>query len=169
MPDIDPNNNLDQFEWDFCPRSFTSKRGKGVHERSQHPVQANEQILARIDSCSVVPEEMELFTAAEAEVEPRNENYMKNDLMGVFEKSNTVELNQLKNIRRIDYRQIVTQTVQALTAAAVEVPAASSIEDEEDNEQQFFRAESDDDVTEGSLLVARSPLILCCTVPEVPY
>ena len=98
MPDIDSNNKLDQFEWDFCPRSFTSKRGKGVHERSQHPVQANEQILAHIDSRSVVPKEMELYTAAEAEAELRNENYMKNELMGVFDKSNTVVLNRLKNM-----------------------------------------------------------------------
>ena len=156
MADIDPNNNLDQFKCDFCPRSFRTKGGKGVHERSQHPVEANERIAARVESRLVVSEEMELYAAAEAAAQLRGVKFMNQHLMEVFGKSTPAELNRLKYTRKkMDYKQLVAQKVQALTAAAAAVLAAPSIEDEEEDEQQFFSAESDDDVVEDSPPVER--------------
>ena len=156
MADIGPNNNLDQFKCDFCPRSFRTKGGKGVHERSQHPVEANERIAARVESRLVVSEEMELYAAAEAAAQLRGVKFMNQHLMEVFGKSTPAELNRLKYTRKkMDYKQLVAQKVQALTAAAAAVLAAPSIEDEEEDEQQFFSAESDDDVEEDSPPVER--------------
>ena len=50
----------------------------------------------------------------------------------------------------MDYRQLVAQKVQALTATAAVILLAPCIEDEEDDEQQFFSSESDHDVIEDS-------------------
>ena len=75
MADIYPNKNPDQFKCEFYARSFTSKCDKGIHKRFAHPVQANERIPARVESRSVVPEEMELYAAAAAEAKLRNEKY----------------------------------------------------------------------------------------------
>ena len=90
MADIDPNKNLNQLKCSFCPRSFPTKIGGGVHERKVHPVEANEQISENVESCGVVSEEM-----AEAEAELRNVKYMNKHLMDIYGKMTSAELNRI--------------------------------------------------------------------------
>ena len=68
---------------------------------------------------------------AEADTELRSEKHTNKYLMGVFGKSTTVELNRLKNIRRMDYKHLVATKVQPLTVAAAVILAAPSIEEDD--------------------------------------
>ena len=85
--------------------SFSTKIGRGIHERKGHQVEANERIPASVESHSVGLEEMKLHVA-EADTELRSEKHTNEYLMGVFGKSTTVELNRLKNIRSNPYSSL---------------------------------------------------------------
>ena len=118
----------------------------------------------------MVSEEIELYAAVEAPAVLRIVRNMNQHLTPFLGRASEAQLNRIKLVRKqADYRQLVTQKVQALNAVAA-APTAPSTEDEEEDEQQFFSAESDNYV-EGTALqskAVRSPLNLNGMVPLVP-